>query len=158
VVSYRTIDRVVQEDARLVSFNGKGLGHVEINDNFPFDLRGYYQAKSSISLLVQIDKAFPHEVNQAINQVGTQAVYLSMRCEKDCGADIDISSALSTIEVGTWQPISVDLACFANKGATMDKIFAPFVVKTRGVFTFKYSDVKIIPNSAQQATYSCQNE
>lgn len=153
-VSYRTIDRVVQEDARLVSFNGKGLGHVEINDNFPFDLRGYYQANSSISMVVQIDKALIPEVTQAVSQ----SVYLSMRCEKNCFADIDISSTLSSLEVGTWQQISVDLACFANKGATMDKIFAPFVIKTKSAITIKYSDVKIIPDSAQQATYSCQNK
>lgn len=90
-----------------------------------------------------------------IDTKATLPVYLSMRCVTDCNADIDISSALSSVEQGNWQQISVDLACFANKGATMDKIFAPFVIKSQGKFVLKYSDVKIIPDSAQKATFRC---
>ena len=145
-LSYRTIDRKVQEDARLISFNGKGLTSIEINDNFPFDLRGYYEANSSLSFAVQVDSPV------------TAPVFLGMRCEQECNANIDISSMLSKIESNNWQAYSIDLACFANKGATMDKIVAPFVISTTSKFTFKVSDVKIIPNHTRQASVVCAKD
>lgn len=144
VVSYRTTDRLIQDDARLISFNGTREGNFEINDNFPFDLRGYIDSNSALSMLVQLSSK------------ATQAVYLSMRCENECNADIDISNTLSEFEIGKWQTISIDLNCFKNTGATMDKIFSPFVLKTKGELNVTLSEVNILPNTATEASFQCQ--
>lgn len=145
-LNYQTYDKDVQEDARLVQFNGKDMAAVEINDNFPFDLRGYYEANAALAFTVQVDSP------------ATEPVYLSMRCEPECQADIDISSYLSKAEPDQWQSFSIDLACFANQGATMDKIVAPFSLKTRGKLTLKYTDVKIIPNHTKQSSVVCAKQ
>ena len=142
-INYQTIDKDVQEDARLVEFKGTDLASIEINDNFPFDLRGYFEANSALAITVQVDTPI------------TAPVYLSMRCESDCQPDIDITSFLNKVEKHQWQTLSIDLACFANKGATMDKIFAPFALKSRGQFILKYTDVKIIPNHTRQSSVVC---
>lgn len=143
IMSYRTIDRLVQEDARQLSFSGKAVGSFEINDNFPFDLRGYFENNSTLSL------------DFLIEMPPTQPVYIGMRCEQPCNAEIDISKYLSSVEPGEWHSVSIDLACFAQLGATMDKIFAPFVIKTSAKLEINYSNLEIIPQSAKDATYPC---
>lgn len=145
-ISYQTIDKDIQEDARLVKFKGKDLISVEINDNFPFDMRGYFEANSALSISIQTDANI------------TEPVYLSMRCESACQPDIDITPFLSKMTKNQWQTYSIDLACFANKGATMDKIVAPFVIKSRGKFTLRYADVKIIPNHTRKSSVVCAKE
>lgn len=145
-LNYQTYDKDVQEDARLVQFNGKETAGIEINDNFPFDLRGYYEANAALALTIQVDSP------------ATDPVYLGMRCEPECQADIDISSFLSKVESDQWQSFSIDLACFANQGATMDKIVAPFLLKTRGKLTLKYTDVKIVPNHTKQSLVVCSKQ
>ncbi|WP_394174285.1 glycoside hydrolase family 3 N-terminal domain-containing protein [Thalassotalea litorea] len=132
-VNYRTTDRVVQEDARQIDFNGKGVGHFEINDNFPFDLRGYAEQNGAIS--------FSYRVTDKANLSG--AVYLAMRCESDCDVTFDISQWLIEAETDKWHSAKIDLACYEKKGATMDKIFAPFVLRTNGQLGITLSNIEV---------------
>ena len=41
VVTIQTQDRLIQEDSRTITFNGKGLGSVMLKSDFPKDLRAY---------------------------------------------------------------------------------------------------------------------
>lgn len=143
VVTVSSFDNKVQEDARLVSFNGKGLGEIEINDNFPFDLRGYFEANSTLNVSVMV-KNNPEA-----------PIYLSMRCETDCGADLEMTEIFTGMTKNTWQDVKIDLACFKRAGATMDKIVAPFVIKSQGKYDVKFSHVMITPNTTNEKTLSC---
>ena len=136
-IEYRTVDHLIQEDARLLHFIGKTPASFEINDNFPFDLRGYEQAKAKLSFNVFLDKAL------------SSSVTLSMRCEQACESAIDITDLLKKKPLKAWQAVTVDLACFANKGATMDKIFAPFVLSSSNGVTLRFSTVQIVPAKSE---------
>ncbi|MDP5212665.1 exo 1,3/1,4-beta-D-glucan glucohydrolase [Pseudoalteromonas tunicata] len=139
----KSIDVDIQEDARLVQFNGTQAGALEINDNFPFDLRGLDEASSALVMTVKVPAAV------------ASPVALSMRCENQCDVAIEISQALNSIVGTEWHDVSVDLACFKQQGATMDKIYAPFMFKASQAMAFEFKRIAVVPNLGSQATISC---
>ena len=143
-ISLRTLDKVVQEDARTVSFNGTESAGLNIFSSFPEDLRAYHEAKSALTFDVRLE------------QVPTGIVNLAMKCESDCQNSVDITRLLSNESVNKWQTITIDLACFNHSGAQFAKIMSPFHLSTKGQMTLSYSNISLVPNTAEQATMSCQ--
>ncbi|WP_144209590.1 glycoside hydrolase family 3 protein [Shewanella donghaensis] len=143
VVTLRTFDKAVQEDARLVSFNGSGLGFVGLISNFPRDLRAYSNSNAALTVMIKTASELQ------------QPVLLGMACDRDCRADVDITQQLNAVPVNTWQTISVDLKCFSDKKLDFGKINTPFYLSTTGKAEVSFSDLVIVPNGAEQATISC---
>ena len=151
-VSYRTIDRKVQEDSLLLETDGKALAGLRMvsKSHFREDLSTDLQVKSSLSFMYRVD-AKP-----------TEKVAVSMNCEGtgdapgSCQSSIDVTSQLQNAEAEQWQTMSIDIQCFADKGIKFDQIVRPFEIATKGKVTLGLADVKFVPNSAEQATISCQ--
>ncbi len=78
-----------------------------------------------------------------------------MRCETDCDSKVDIRNLVNESTLGEWQRYSIDLECFAKLGATMDKIVAPFVIRTAEATKLSLSNVNIEPSSADKASINC---
>ncbi len=144
VVHVQSIDRQVQEDARQVTFNGKGEGKVAFIASFPQDLRGYLEADAALSFTVKV------------NSPASKPVSLAMGCQGLCDSTVDLSVVLANVPADSWQSVSVDLACFKQNGAALGKIFSPFSLATAGQLSMSFADVSIKPNSAKAATVSCQ--
>mgnify|MGYP000542490327 CR=1 FL=1 len=142
-ISLRTLDKVVQEDARTVSFNGNESASLRIFSSFPEDFRAYHEAKSALMFEVRLE------------QTPTDAVNLSMNCESNCQNAVDIAPLLKVASLNEWQTISIDLACLKSSGAEFAKIMSPFTLSTKGQVTLSYSSISIMPNTADQATMSC---
>ncbi|UJF20440.1 glycoside hydrolase family 3 protein [Shewanella sp. OMA3-2] len=138
-LNIRTMDRVVQEDARLVKFNGTELGTVGLLSNFPRDFRAYSNTDSALSLSIKVDSAL------------TQPLWLGMACEGDCRPQYDISKQVSA---GEWKNISVALNCFATESMDFAKIVSPFFLATAAKVELSFSDV-IIQASHQPMTIQC---
>ncbi|WP_241904067.1 glycoside hydrolase family 3 N-terminal domain-containing protein [Shewanella sp. 10N.286.52.B9] len=143
VVTLRTFDKQVQEDARLISFNGSGLGFVGLISNFPRDLRAYSNSNAALSVMIKTAKKLE------------QPLLLGMACDRDCRADVDITEQLNSVAIDTWQTISVDLQCFKEQQLDFGKINTPFYLSTIGAAEVSFSDLVIVPNGAEQATISC---
>ena len=143
VVKIQSIDKHVQEDARKVTFNGKGTGQLSFVASFPQDLRGYLEAEASLSFAVKV------------NSPASMPVSLGMSCENECNSRVDLSNALANVPAGSWQSVSVDLACFNQNGAHMGQIFTPFSLSTDGQLSMSFTDVAIRPGTADQATVRC---
>ncbi|NQZ09355.1 MAG: glycoside hydrolase family 3 C-terminal domain-containing protein, partial [Algicola sp.] len=139
IVHMRTIDKLVQEDARRVTFNGKGSGTVAISNDFPKDLRSYLEANASLSLMVKVDEA------------AAGPVMLAMADKQ-----VDLTSTLMGLPANSWQAISVDLACFDKDNSVMGSVFSPFSLTTSAQFSISFADIAIRPNTAKNATVSCQ--
>ena len=135
----RTMDRVVQEDARLVTFNGTELGTVGLQSNFPRDFRAYSDTDSALSLSIKVDTAL------------TQPLWLGMACEGDCRPQYDISKQVT---VGEWNNVSVALNCFASESMDFGKIVSPFFLATDAMVELSFSDV-IIQANHQPNTIQC---
>ncbi len=142
-VSFKTLDKVVQEDARSLIFDGSALASVTLGSNFPEDLRAYAEGNSALTVNVRVEKQ------------ATDKVYLAMECEGNCRAALDISKLVASLPENQWRPISIDLACFKAAGADFSKIMSPFKLSTEGQLSISFADVAIVPSSGKQASVSC---
>ncbi len=151
-LAYRTVDKVVQEDARQISLNGSERAGVRIasKSHFREDLRSDLEVKSSLEFQVKV------------TQQPTDVVHLAMSCESEgdsqgsCGSSIDITKQLTGLPLNQWRTLSIDMACFANTGMSMGDLVVPFELSSKGKLQLSLADIKFEPNTASEATISCQ--
>ena len=143
-IQLRTIDKVVQEDARQLSFNGQQVGKLRFGSNFPEDLRAYSSSQPALTVQLKVDMQ------------PTQPVLLNMHCEVGCENKVDISEHLSKISGKGWQSLSVDVACFDADPQRLAKVFAPFNLETDGQLKFSFSEISWQLGAAAEADIRCQ--
>jgi len=142
-LSVKAIDKVVQEDARLLTFDGSAAASYQLISNFPEDLRAIDEAGSVLVTTIKLIK--PPTAN----------VTLAMSCEHDaCDAPVDITKQLSAMAIDSWQTVAVDLQCFNNAGADMAKIVSPFTLGTVGKLGIALSAIKLQPKKAVKAHWA----
>lgn len=155
-LSYRTVDKVVQEDAVQLSLSSsnlpekfKGIRLVS-KSNFREDLLSATEAKSALHFSINV-----------LN-IPSSKVLLRTKCQlaetehDNCGASIDITKQLQNSAGKGWHDISVDLACFSQQGMRFGSLVSPFELATAGDLTIQLTDISYLPNSAKAATISCQ--
>jgi len=134
-ITVKAIDRDVQEDARLLTFDGKSVAGYQLISNFPEDLRSNDEANSAL--------VFDLKVNSAVKS----PIELAMLCEENCDANVDITDLVSTAMQDKWVTFAVDLQCFKQKGATFNRIVSPFSLETAGEVSLGLSHIKLQPMS-----------
>jgi len=152
-ISYRTIDKKVQEDAFRVQFSGSKNAEVGIKftaaDNKTEDLTMTPVASSALTFTVKRDSDIFAEVS------------LSMLCGKNkveqqhCKASVNIEEQLEKIPKGEWRDLSIGLSCFDNAGVQFSKLYSPFALTTTGELTLSISDIYFASNAARTATIQC---
>jgi len=142
-VEYRTEDKDIQEDAMSFVFTGSGLATAEINSNFTEDKVAYIEANSALSF------------EYKISQLPSSAFYIAMTCEHGCGARVDISDQLQSAEPNSWQTLTIDLNCFAEKGLDFARVTSPFSLQTDADAAISIANVNYVPHSAADAMMTC---
>lgn len=146
-ITLKAIDKVVQEDARQIIFNGKDQANAIFISDFPEDLRAYTETQSVLSFNVKIDK------------MTTSEIELSMLCESIgeslCAGSIDVTKLLSELARDTWQQVTIDLNCFKEAGADFSKIISPFNLSTKGQVSLSFADIEIALKNAEKANLTC---
>lgn len=144
-VSITTIDKVVQEDSRRITWEGKETGQVFLKDESQrHDLTDMLAQNSALTLDLRVD-AKP-----------TAEVLARMDCGYPCVGALAIDSNLEGMALGEWASLSIDLQCFAEAGADLSKIDTPLALVTDGELTLSFSNISIVPDAAQQADIQCQ--
>ncbi|MDD8057574.1 glycoside hydrolase family 3 protein [Shewanella metallivivens] len=141
-LTIRTMDRVVQEDARFVSFNGSEQGVVGLISNFPRDFRAYSNSDSALSLSIKSTTSLQ------------KPLWLGMACEGDCLQQVDIAQQVNS-KLGEWQSLSFSLACFARAPMDFGKITMPFYLATEAKGDISFSDV-VIQAQPSDNTIQCK--
>jgi beta-glucosidase len=146
-ITFKTLDKVVQEDARAITFDGSELGGVHLTSSFSEDLRVHNEVSSALTF------------NLLITKYPTQKVSLEMLCESEitCEVGLDVTELFSSLPLNQWQNVSIDLACFTGKGLNMGKLITPFKLTTQGRLSLSFADISLKPDSAKQASLSCSN-
>ena len=140
-LTVRTLDKDVQEDARLLVFSG--------TDNARFQIR----AKQALDLTALNTNSASLQATVKIQKVPEQPVLLSMVCDTACNDGFDIKPTLETLTANTWQDISIDLKCFQRTAAALKAISSPFNLFTEGEFELAFSDISLISGPG---TIQCQ--
>lgn len=137
---YRTIDKVVQEDAFRLETNGREKAGISFSSSFREDLSFELEQKSALVMTLMRDS----DISGAVN--------IAMSCESEgdvagsCRAEVDIQQQLNAIPKGEWREVAIDLQCFAKSGVQLDKIVSPFELSTDGVINLSLSDIRFMPN------------
>ncbi|MBF7074896.1 exo 1,3/1,4-beta-D-glucan glucohydrolase [Glaciecola sp. MH2013] len=151
-VSYRTVDRNVQEDAfRLTVSNATEAAGVKIaaKSFFREDLSNELLRKSAITFMVKPESAIEGSVS------------LTMSCESEgdapgsCTGSVDLTEQLKSVEQGSWATLSVDLQCFSKQGVDFTGLVVPFNLTATGSVTMSISDIAFDFDAAETATVSC---
>ncbi len=130
-------DYKVQEDTRRAQWNGKGMGSLSFSAEARSDLSAYTQAGAAL--------VFDFKVNQAPSAETKLGIY----CGTDCGAAFVINPLLDKVTIGEWSSAAIPLQCFADKGAKMDMVLAPFSLSTAGTLDLSLYHLRI-EKSAEQ--------
>lgn len=151
-LTYRTVDKVVQEDARKVTFDGSEFAAMR------FASKSFFREDLSAQLLTQGALSF----NVSRHSDITQPVTVGMNCEGEgdaagsCSTQIDISEQLKAIPADTWTNVSIDLQCFVDEGIDFTGLVVPFELGSAGKASLSVADIQFTPDSAKSASIICQ--
>ncbi|MBJ2129204.1 exo 1,3/1,4-beta-D-glucan glucohydrolase [Alteromonas sp. IB21] len=151
-LTYRTVDKVVQEDARKVTFDGSEFAAMR------FASKSFFREDLSAQLLTQGALSF----NVSRHSDITQPVTVGMNCEGEgdaqgsCSTQLDISEQLKAMPVDTWTNVSIDLQCFVDEGIDFTGLVVPFELGSAGKASLSVADIQFTPSAAESATISCQ--
>jgi beta-glucosidase len=132
------VDRRAQEDARAFTWDGSGGATVRIAAAQPLDLSREVTGELNLSIDYRVDSP------------PTAPVMLGMDCGIDCGVAVPIAGLLRTAPAGEWRTMLVPLRCFAEKGADMTRVTAPFFLTTPGQLSLAISDVRLATGVRQE--------
>jgi beta-glucosidase len=150
-ISYRTVDKSVQEDSfRLETSGTENAGIKFISGNgFREDLSGELERNAYLSFTVKRDS----KINQP--------VYVSMSCEtigdtqENCQASINIQTKLASMPLGEWQNVSISLHCFADKGVQVSKVAVPFELRTVGAVNLSVNHIHLAASKVENMALNC---
>ena len=151
-LTYRTVDKVVQEDARKVTFDGSEFAAMR------FASKSFFREDLSAQLLTQGALSF----NVSRHSDITQPVTVGMNCEGEgdapgsCSTQLDISEQLKAMPADTWTNVSIDLQCFVDEGIDFTGLVVPFELGSAGKASLSVADIQFTPGAAESATISCQ--
>lgn len=127
-ISYRAVDRLVQEDAIQLQWSGKASASV----GFIAKERIDYSALPEQAALV---------FDVKVDKKPTADVKLIVNCGSDCGAEKSITNELQNTNAGQWQTLSINMSCFQK--AKMDMLLSPFTLNTKGELGLALHHIRI---------------
>ncbi len=143
-IELRTIDKVVQEDARQLHFAGNGKGAMIIEQPFPDDLRDYSENQGVLSFDAKLLTS------------NDSAVYVAMNCQWGCDKGVEIANPLSSKGAEQWHNLTIDLSCFKQQGVDFAKVFSPFALYSQGNAKLDIANIQIIPDHKISPSISCR--
>lgn len=131
-VSYRTEDKVVQEDAFQLSTQGGAWAGVKFSGNGQAqDFSASMRTPQQLQMQVKLSAA------------ATAPVFLGLDCGTvdGCKTVVDIQAQLNAQALNRWQTLSVDAACWADKGVNFAALNEGLSILTSGKMTVSFADI-----------------
>ena len=144
-VVVESIDRVVQEDARRLTFTGADdrLSVVYMQSEYPTDLTDLDEAGGALVIEFRVVEKPTEQVN------------LRMDCKYPCSGSVRFTKVLLDAPIGEWTQKSVPTACFANDGVQLGQVNTAFVLATEGDITLDISEIKLTTMPVIRSIVSC---
>jgi beta-glucosidase len=144
-VVVESIDRVVQEDARRLTFTGADdrLSVVYMQSEYPTDLTDLDEAGGALV------------IDFRVVEKPTEQVNLRMDCKYPCSGSVRFTKVLLDAPIGEWTQKSIPTACFANDGVQLGQVNTAFVMATEGDITLDISEIKLTTMPVIRSIVSC---
>ena len=138
----RTVQVNTQQDAKETSW----LGPASI----------LARAQSSTNLKAMADKQGAVQFDVVPVVAPTTPVLLSMQCGAGCTADLDLTRVLQGLEAGKRHTLAVPLACFAARGADLERVQVPWRISANRPFSASFTAIRIVTDAGKDGrTLSC---
>jgi beta-glucosidase len=120
-VRSRGIDYKAQEDARQITWGGRGWGEYAVRANRPIDL-------------VKVSGGAPMQMVIEWNVIEPFSAPLELRlgCGEGCGGAVNLSQLAKQSTGKGWQTVRIPLACVTAKGLEAAKTETPFALRSEG--------------------------
>lgn len=138
-----SVDKELQQDARRITWNSQNEGQVFFQHDSSIDLSSYLEAGSTLVFDIRVDSAPTSDVNVRID------------CQYPCTGAVDLTSHLSTMPIGDWHSVMIDLTCFANAGTRFSHVNTPFLIQSSGQLELSVSNIHYMPESRDSANIKC---
>lgn len=146
-LKYRTVDKVVQEDAFKIKLDGSANSGVRFMSKSTIreDLRSSLVSESALQFDVKLSSK------------ASEQVMLSMYCESEveCGYSQNITTALNQLPINEWHTVSVDLACFDKNGMSFGDTTTPFELSSIGQLDISFANIALTPHQEGKALINC---
>ena len=151
-VVIKSIDRVVQEDARRLSFSrergvksgaNEHLSIVYMQSEYPTDLTALDEAGGALVIDFRVVQAPTDQVN------------LRMDCKYPCSGSVRFTQVLLDASLGEWTRKSIPTECFANEGLQLAQVNTALVLATEGDLTIDISEIKLTTMPEIRSVVSC---
>ncbi len=136
VVMVKTVDWRRQEDARHVRWNG-GPGQMFFLSERVVDCSKVMRPDSFLQIFL------------CIHQLPQSRVVFRQDCAYPTGHELDVTSLLCELTLGSWKTISIPLAEFVNPDNAANKLTTPFLLWTDGELELSLGEIKIVGGSDQ---------
>jgi len=155
-VVIKSIDRVVQEDARRLTFSGKSgaEGGAEIGANEYVSIV-YMQSEYPTDLTALDEAGGALVIDFRVVQAPTDQVNLRMDCKYPCSGSVKFTQVLLDASLGEWTRKSIPTECFANEGLQLAQVNTAFVLATEGDLTIDVSEIKLTTMPEIRSVVSC---
>ena len=163
-VVIKSIDRVVQEDARRLTFSGKSGAEggaeggaeigAEIGANEYVSIV-YMQSEYPTDLTALDEAGGALVIDFRVVQAPTDQVNLRMDCKYPCSGSVKFTQVLLDASLGEWTRKSIPTECFANEGLQLAQVNTAFVLATEGDLTIDISEIKLTTMPEIRSVVSC---
>lgn len=137
-----SVDKNVQEDARMIKFLGEDLTTYQLRSDQPLDLSDFVKG-GAINL------------NLMVSKKPDQTVSLAMVCDENCSTSINVSELFNTLPVNQWVDVSIPLSCFNLSENGIKQVTSPFVLSTISQFEFSFSQIAIDAKKTGTQVLNC---
>jgi len=141
-VQSRGVDYEAQEDARQITWNGKGWAQYSVRANRPIDLSKLGDA-DRMELVIE----------WSIVEQFTAPLELRLGCGEGCGGALNLSRLAQQSADEGWREVRVPLRCVTANGFNASSTQMPFALRSEGAGAIALHSVAIAANSGE--TQSC---
>ena len=144
-LTVNTVDGIVQEDSRMLSWTGGYESQFYWQAQTPSDLSQLAVNKGALMMTFKVDK----------HPVGT--VTQRMDCGWPCSGSIAMADFFSSIPEGQWSTVGISLECFSKVGVDLKKVTSPLVLVSKEPFIITFNDVRVVPNAPEKSLINCDS-
>ncbi|NRQ41749.1 exo 1,3/1,4-beta-D-glucan glucohydrolase [Rheinheimera sp. YQF-2] len=126
-LTFAAVNWQKQEDAILLNWQTSSSATLGLHTDKPLDASGYNQ------LVLDMKWSAAPEA----------PVMLGMSCGSGCGAEVDLSGLLKDKALNQWRLVSIDLSCFAGKGAALNHLQQPFLISSKAPFQLTLANIRL---------------
>ena len=156
-LNYRTVDKIVQEDAFKLSIKKSSTeSSLSENATLTSGVRIKLANMADVENNIQLKGHLLFDVKLLNRPEGD--VLLSMACSSStaCQHKLAITDVIQSLNLHDWQTISVNLSCFDQQGINLEKVTMPFELSSAGDLDIALSNIIVDTDNNEAAMVNCE--